>query len=100
MKEGHTFPGLIRLIRKNMRFGQRIAEIGVRMRITGPGLVTIAILTFILWGCIFIEQRTLAHARAEAYRALSEIRALQLKKRIVPAATPAQAPRPAQPEIG
>jgi len=83
-----------------MRFGQRIAAIGLRMRITGPGLVTIAILTCILWGCIFIEQRTLTHARAEAYRALSEIRALQLKKHIVPAATPAQPPRPARPEIG
>ena len=70
------------------------------MRITSSGLATIAILTVILWGCIFVEQRTLAHARADAYRALSEIRALQVKKRIVPAATPARAPQPVTHEIG
>ena len=70
------------------------------MRITGPGLTTIAILTGILWGCIFLEQRTLAHARAEANRALSGIRELQMKKHILPAAIPVREPRPARREIG
>ncbi len=70
------------------------------MRITGSGLAAITILTGILWGCIVIEQRTLTRARAEGERALEEIRVLQLKKHIVPAAAPAQTPSPAPPEIG
>jgi len=70
------------------------------MRITGPGLATIAVLTIILWGCIFAEHRTVAHARADAYRALSEIRALQLKKTMVPAAAPIRPQRGVRPEIG
>ena len=71
-----------------------------RMRITGPGLATIAVLTLILWGCILAEHWTVAHARAEAGRALSEIRELQLKKHIIPAAAPVQPPRRVRPEIG
>jgi hypothetical protein len=70
------------------------------MRITGPGLAAIAILTGILWGCIILEQRTLAHARAEGERALDEIRVLQMKKHLVPTVAPTQAPRPVRPEIG
>jgi len=71
-----------------------------RMRTTGPGLATIAVLTIILWGCILAEHWTVAHARADAYRALSEIRALQLKKHIVPAAAPVRPQREVRPEIG
>jgi len=69
------------------------------MRITGPGLTTIALLTGILWGCLVAEHRTVAHARAEAYRALSEIRALQLKKRILPAVAPVRTTERTAPEI-
>ena len=69
------------------------------MRITGQGLTTIALLTAILWGCLVVEHRTVAHARAEGYRALSEIRALQLKKRILPAASPVRATERTAPEI-
>ncbi len=78
--------GLLKIVRK--------------MRITGPGLTTIAILTAILWACLIAEQWTFARARAEAYRALDDIRALQLRKRILPATAPVRAPRPAGPEIG
>jgi len=70
------------------------------MRITGPGLATIAVLTSILWGCIVAEHCTVAHARAEAYRALSEIRALQVKRGIVPVSAPVPRRRPVRPEIG
>ena len=71
-----------------------------RMRITGPGLTTIAMLTAILWGCIFLEQRTLIHARAGAERAISDIHALQLKKHLVPAATQPAERQSARPQIG
>jgi hypothetical protein len=70
------------------------------MRITSQGLCSIALLTAVLWGCIVVEKRTIAHARAEADRALSEIRALQLKKHIVPAASPVERPRAARPALG
>jgi len=69
------------------------------MRITGPGLTTITLLTAVLWGCLVVEHRTVVHARAEGYRALSEIRALQLKKRILPAAAPVRSPERTTPEI-
>jgi hypothetical protein len=70
-----------------------------RMRITGTGLTTIAFLTAILWGCLLVEHRTVAHARLEGYRALSEIRSLQLKKHILPAAVPVRSSERAAPEI-
>jgi hypothetical protein len=70
------------------------------MRITSQGLCSIALLTAVLWGCIVAEKRTIAHARAEADRALSEIRALQLKKHIVPAAAPVERSRQARPSLG
>ncbi|HKW97640.1 MAG TPA: hypothetical protein VJN43_07885 [Bryobacteraceae bacterium] len=58
------------------------------MKITGQGLCSIAVVTGILWGCIVIEKRTVDHARAEGYRAIQEIRALQLKRRALPATSP------------
>jgi hypothetical protein len=69
-------------------------------KITGEGLCSIAVLTGILWGCIFVERLTVAHARADGNRALEEIRALQVRKNTVPAAKP-QLRRPAaRPAIG
>jgi hypothetical protein len=70
------------------------------MRITSQGLCSIALLTGVLWGCLLVEKLTVSHARAEADRALSEIRALQLKKRILPAAAPTERRRPARPDLG
>jgi hypothetical protein len=70
------------------------------MKITGPGLFAIAILTGALWGCLLAERVTVAHARANAYRALGEIRALQLKKHLAPAASPALRIHPARPATG
>jgi len=63
-------------------------------------LCSIAALTAVLWGCLVMEKRTIAHARAEADRALSEIRALQLKKRIMPAKSPSEQPHPVTPVLG
>ena len=70
------------------------------MRITGPGLAAIAVLTTVLWTCILIEHWTVSQARTEAYRALSEIHALQLKKRVVPSAAPVRPERRTMPDIG
>jgi hypothetical protein len=70
------------------------------MRITSQGLCSLALLTGILWGCIVMEKRTIAHARADADRALSEIRALQLKKHMLPAFSPVEHPQSARPALG
>jgi hypothetical protein len=59
------------------------------MKISRQGLSTIAVLTALLWGCLFVEKFTVAHARMDGYRALDEIRALQLKKHMIPVSTPA-----------
>jgi hypothetical protein len=68
--------------------------------ITGQGLCSIALLTATLWGCIFLERLTVAHAREEASRALEQIRALQLKKRAIPAASPAFGRQSTRPAVG
>ena len=70
------------------------------MEISHEGLCSIAMLTAILWGCLFVEKLTVASARADAYRALDQIRALQLKKRIIPAATPALPRQQSAPVLG
>ena len=70
------------------------------MKITGQGLCSIAALTAILWGCLIVERLTIASARAEGNRALEQIRALQVKKGIFPAAAPAFPQRTAPSAIG
>ena len=70
------------------------------MKITGQGLCLIAAVTAILWGCIVAEKLTVAHAQSSGRRALEEIRALELKKRVVPAVSPLVRPRPSRPIDG
>jgi hypothetical protein len=65
------------------------------MEISRQGLCSIAVLTGILWGCVFAERLTVAHARADAGRTLDQIRELQLKKGILPVAAPVLPRRPA-----
>lgn len=70
------------------------------MKISRQGLCSIAVLTGILWGCLFAERLAVTRARVDAYRAIDEIRALQLKKSMIPAATPALPRRPATTAVG
>ena len=66
------------------------------MKITGEGVCWIAVLTSVLWGCLVVERLIIANARTNGYRALEQIRELQLKKTLIPAAAPAprQSARP------
>ena len=57
-------------------------------RITRPGLVSIAVLVAILWGCIFMERHLLRNSKLETYRALRDIRYLKFKRRVEPASQP------------
>ena len=66
-------------------------------RITRPGLVSIAVLVAILWGCLFVERRISRNSRMETYRALRDIRYLKFKRGVEPASqpgAPAPSPRP------
>ena len=58
-------------------------------KITREGLVTIAVLVAILWGCILGERVLSRHTTVETYRALRQIRYLKFKRRVEPASQPA-----------
>lgn len=70
------------------------------LKITGPGLFAIAILTGALWVCLLAERVIMAHARASGYQALGAIRALQLKKHVAPAVSPFLTTHPGRPATG
>ena len=71
-------------------------------KITGQGLRAIAVLVFLLWGCIFLEHSMVRRANIEACRALRAIRALQMKRHTEPASVPRfrPSPAPARPALG
>jgi hypothetical protein len=71
-------------------------------KITTSGLSSIALLVVLLWGCIVGEHMIVRRANHEYTRALNEIRALKMKKRNEPAATPVRRwkARPLNPTIG
>ena len=60
-------------------------------KITREGLVTIAVLVAILWGCILGERILTRNTTLETYRVMRQIRYLKFKRRIEPAAQPAPA---------
>lgn len=62
--------------------------------ITRQGLVSIAILVAILWGCVLTERRLSRKAKVETYRALRDMRYLKFKRHVQPAARPMPASNP------
>ena len=69
-------------------------------RITRPGLVSIAVLVAILWGCIFMERHLLRNSKMETYRALRDIRYLKFKRRVEPTSQPVHPGVPPVPSTG
>lgn len=57
-------------------------------KITGQGLVSIAILVALLWGCLIAAHVTVRRADAGAAHAMRAMRELRMKKRREPAAAP------------
>ena len=57
-------------------------------RITGQGLIWIAALVTVLWGCILMEATTIRRARIDAQRSLHELRVLRYKLQAEPASLP------------
>lgn len=57
-------------------------------KITREGLVTIAVLVAILWGCILTERVLSRNTSIETYRVLRQIRYLKFKLHAEPASHP------------
>ena len=69
--------------------------------ITRQGLVSIAVLVAILWGCVFAERRLSRESRIETYRALRDMRYLKFKRNVQPTAAPTSNPAPSvRPVLG
>ena len=60
-------------------------------KITREGLVSIAVLVAILWGCILGERILTRNTTLETYRVMRQIRYLKFKRHIEPAARPVPA---------
>lgn len=69
-------------------------------KITREGLVTIAVLVAILWGCILSERVLTRHTTLETYRALRQIRYLKFRRHIEPAAQPGPGSPSLRPVVG
>ena len=69
-------------------------------KITRPGLVSIALLVAILWGCIVTERYLLRHSKMETYRALRDMRYLKFKRHVEPASQPSRPSGPASFSMG
>jgi hypothetical protein len=69
-------------------------------KITREGLVTIAILVAILWGCILTERVLSRNTSIETYRVLRQIRYLKFKLHAEPASHPAPLSPSLRPVVG
>ena len=98
MAECHTFWEFIRLKIKEIEMAERLQSDyrgggGMALaKITRQGLVSIAILVAVLWGCILSERYLSRNSRMETYRALRDMRYLKFKRRVEPASRPVAPP--------
>lgn len=69
-------------------------------KITREGLVTIAVLVAILWGCILTERILSRNTSIETYRVLRQIRYLKFKLHVEPASDPAPLSPSLRPVVG
>ena len=67
-------------------------------KITREGLISIAVLVAILWGCILGERILSRRTSLETYRVMRQIRYLKFKRHIEPASRPVPSPPP--PSLG
>ena len=69
-------------------------------KISRTGLVSIAILVAILWGCIVSERYLLRNSKMDTYRALRDMRYLKFKRRVEPASRPSRPSGPSSFSLG
>ncbi len=67
-------------------------------KITREGLVSIAVLVAILWGCILAERILTRNTTIETYRVMRQLRYMKFKRHIEPASRPAA--NPLSPSLG
>jgi len=67
-------------------------------KITREGLVSIAVLVAILWGCILGERILTHNTTIETYRVMRQLRYMKFKRNIEPASRPAA--NPPSPSLG
>ena len=67
-------------------------------KITREGLVSIAVLVAILWGCILGERILTRNTTIETYRVMRQLRYMKFKRHIEPASRPAA--NPPSPSLG
>jgi hypothetical protein len=67
-------------------------------KITREGLVSIAVLVAILWGCILGERILTHNTSIETYRVMRQLRYMKFKRNIEPASRPAA--NPPSPSLG
>jgi hypothetical protein len=69
-------------------------------KITGTGLVSIAVLVACLWGCLLAEHRIMDNSLRQQTRELIQLRHLRDSRFTVPASLPTAGYRPAGPIAG
>jgi hypothetical protein len=69
--------------------------------ITKQGLLTIALLTAVMWACLLTERKLVRYSKTETYRSLRDMRYLKVRRHVEPASRPLPARRPsAVPAVG
>ncbi len=69
-------------------------------KITGTGLISIAILVACLWGCLLAEHKILGDSQRRQTRELIQLRHLRDTRFTVPASLPTADSRPTRPIAG
>ena len=70
-------------------------------QITRNGMLTIAVLVAMLWGCVLTERHLSRNSKVETYRALRDLRYLRFKRHVEPASRPLPpSPGPASVSMG
>ena len=69
-------------------------------KITGQGLMSIAILVALLWACVIGERIVVERANAETSQTLRAMRSLQIRNRREPAAISAPSASRPHPRLG
>jgi hypothetical protein len=69
-------------------------------KITGTGLISIAVLVACLWGCLIAEHRILIESQRRQTREMLQLRHLRDTRFTVPASLPANRSTPVRPVAG
>ncbi len=69
-------------------------------KITGQGLIAIAISVALLWGCLVSERLIVNRANEEASRSLRDLRLMRQQRHAIPVSVPVPHQSPVHPVAG